>query len=543
MNKLYKYSNRLLKGVLVVIGSAAMFTACSDQWDDHYDAVSTADASKSLWLNISSNENLSNFASLLKQTGFYSRLDTTQTYTVWAPQNGTFDYSTISAENNSTIIKEFLENHIARYRWSVSGDISSSIMNLNGKMSRLVGNGNGYQFNGVSMKGCNQLSSNGILHQLNGSSTFLPNIYEYLDKKDFATDSIASFFHSYDITVFDKDKSLQGPIVDGKVTYLDSVTTKSNTLFATLGGAYINSEDSSYTMVIPNDKAWKDAYDSIKSAFTYIKKLGSTQLSNIDSLSDINTKMAIVNNLVFNNNENKYQSDSLVSTLGNVFKNGSQNKIFADSIASVPLSNGKAVVVNKFDFVPGESWQKEIKVEAEVSANIESMSGVGLSGQDPTVVQVGAQNPKVKGSVSNHRYMDFEPKNSSTNPYVVYDIPGALSAEYDIYVVFVPVNILSDNVASDLLDAKGNPKMNRAKFTLTYVNNKNMSTAYSSTVDINSTIIDSAYVGRVKFPVSYYGVDSEKMTLKILSAVKSNETGNYSREMRIDCILFEPVKH
>lgn len=543
MNNLYNYSNRLLKGLLIVIGATAMLTSCSDKWDDHYDAVTTVDASKSLWQNISSNENLSNFAALLKQTGFYSRLDTTQTYTVWAPLNGTFDYSSISTKGNATIIKEFLENHIARYRWSVSGNVSSSIMNLNGKMSQLVGRGKNYLFNGVSMENCNLLSNNGILHQLNGSSAFLPNIYEYLDKKDYSTDSIASLFHFYDITVFDKDKSLQGPIVNGKVTYLDSVTTKSNTLFATLGGAYINSEDSSYTMVIPNDEAWKNAYDSIKSAFTYIKKLGSTQLSNIDSLSDINTKMAIVNNLVFNNNENKHQSDSLVSTSGNVFKGGSQYSIFADSIASVTLSNGKAVVVKKFDFIPGESWQKEIKVEAEISANIESMSGVGLSGQNPTVVQVGAQNPKVTGSVSNNRYMDFEPKNSSTNPYVVYNIPGALSTEYDIYVVFVPVNILSDNVSSSLLDTDGNPKMNRAKFTLTYMNDKNVNTAYSSTVDINSTIIDSAYVGRVKFPVSYYGVNNENMTLKILSAVKSNETAKYSREMRIDCILLEPVKH
>lgn len=543
MNNLYYYSNRLLKVTFVIIGAVAMLTACNDKWDDHYNAVTTSDSSKSLWQNINSNQSLSNFAALLKQTGFYSRLDTTQTYTVWAPLDGTYDYSAISAKSNTTIIKEFLENHVARYRWSVSGEVNNSIMNMNSKMSRLVGSGNNYLFNGVSIENCNLLSNNGLLHQLNGSSAFLPNIYEYLDKKDYATDSIASFFHSYDITVFDKNKSLQGPIVDGKVTYLDSVTTRSNALFSTLRGAYINSEDSSYTMIIPNDKAWKDAYDSIKSAFTYIKKLGSTQLSNIDSLSDINTKMAIVNNLVFNNNENKHQSDSLISTFGNVFKNGSQNSIFADSIASVTLSNGKAVVVNKFDFIPGESWQKEIKVEAEVSANIQSMSGVGLSGQNPTVVQVGAQNPKVTGSISNNRYMDFEPKNSSTNPYVVYNIPGALSAEYDIYVVFVPVNISSDNVASSLLDANGNPKMNKAKFTLTYVNNKNISTAYSSTVDINSTIIDSAYVGRIKFPVSYYGVDGENMTLKILSAVLSNETAHYSREMRIDCILLEPVKH
>lgn len=60
--------------VLAALVGAVMTTACSD-WDDHYDPNSSANSTggsvqATLWENISSNSQLSEFRSLLEKSGY-----------------------------------------------------------------------------------------------------------------------------------------------------------------------------------------------------------------------------------------------------------------------------------------------------------------------------------------------------------------------------------------------------------------------------------------------------------------------------------------
>lgn len=75
-------------GTMIV---AAMFaaTSCSD-FSDYNETPSTGNmsADKTLWENISHNENLSDFAALVKKAGFDAALSQSHFYTVWAPANG-----------------------------------------------------------------------------------------------------------------------------------------------------------------------------------------------------------------------------------------------------------------------------------------------------------------------------------------------------------------------------------------------------------------------------------------------------------------------
>ena len=74
---------------MAFLAAGAMTTACSD-WDDHYDNNGVSgSASETIWENVKANANLSQFADLMHKAGYDEVINTTQTYTVWAPLNGT----------------------------------------------------------------------------------------------------------------------------------------------------------------------------------------------------------------------------------------------------------------------------------------------------------------------------------------------------------------------------------------------------------------------------------------------------------------------
>ena len=255
--------------VVAVCCTAALATACSD-WNDHYEADSALLSSQhaTLWENISNNGNLSQFASLLKKVGYDEVLGATQTYTVWAPANGTFDYEAANALSESRLRKEVIENHIARNNYPASGLVDERIFTLNEKMMQFSGNGQ-YDIQGVGVSSANLASSNGVIHVTDGRIPFRANIYESLNNNDYALDSIANFFHSYDVKKLNELRSVKGPTVNGEITYLDSIFDEHNDLF-TRFYAYINREDSNYTMLVPTNEAWVKAKEQIAQYFNYV---------------------------------------------------------------------------------------------------------------------------------------------------------------------------------------------------------------------------------------------------------------------------------
>ena len=114
-NKHNRQSRQACRTAIAALLGLSALTACSD-WDDHYDANTAITGSQqaSLWQNIKNNGELSQFAELLKKAGYDQRLDASQTYTVWAPLNNTFGYDQLNTASNDRLVKQFLQNHIAR---------------------------------------------------------------------------------------------------------------------------------------------------------------------------------------------------------------------------------------------------------------------------------------------------------------------------------------------------------------------------------------------------------------------------------------------
>ena len=108
-------------------------------------------------------------------------------FTVLAPTNANFseaqaqelinvygqEKSQSVKNNDNTAIKEFVQNHIALYNYSVSGNSNDSIVMMNGKYLHLTSNSLG----GQSMTlACNV--GNGVLYTLGKKVDYSPNVFE-----------------------------------------------------------------------------------------------------------------------------------------------------------------------------------------------------------------------------------------------------------------------------------------------------------------------------------------------------------------------------
>lgn len=553
---------------MAFLAAGAMTTACSD-WDDHYDNNGVSgSASETIWENVKANANLSQFADLMHKAGYDEVINTTQTYTVWAPLNGTFNYDSLNALPLTNLKEHFAMNHVARFNYPASGSVDAAVTMLNKKVMPFTGNGT-YTFNGVEVVSPNVASSNGMLHVTSGMVDYMANLFESLDSMALPIDSISRYFHNYDQKVLDEANSVKGPVVDGRLTYLDSVFVEHNILLY-LHNAMIQREDSNYTMLLPSDEAWQKAYKAVKSCynykpFTFVKDIpqtnlkkataenydtGSTKLD-LDLLNDSIIHYMICKDLFFNNNlyHNRVLNDlktgaqlsvdSLVNTNRSIFYGDDASDIFADA-RRIDKSNGSMWLTDSLRMRPWLTYNPIIKIQAENGAAKSYNAGA------TTVVPISKaeQNPDIQGTVSNGYYLTITPSSPASNPEAIFYLPGVRSTTYAVYVCFVPENInastYTDNVRPNIVqvtmgynDLKGKPQEQPLKVGKTQL--------FQSDI----TKVDTVYVGDFTFPLCYYGTGISNVTqesyapyIRINSRASSKNPGD--RNLRIDYIMLVP---
>src|ERR1043165_9058934 len=102
------HSKTTLLGLLCL---ALCITACK-KWDDHI-AVTSPDLTTDLSRAISQRSDLSKFYEYLQKTGLDKELETSKTYTVWAPSNAALQTLDPAIVADTAQLKLFLKNHIA----------------------------------------------------------------------------------------------------------------------------------------------------------------------------------------------------------------------------------------------------------------------------------------------------------------------------------------------------------------------------------------------------------------------------------------------
>ncbi|MBO6017788.1 MAG: fasciclin domain-containing protein, partial [Prevotella sp.] len=304
-----KRKNRYIMVMGLAI-AALTFAACSDTWDDHNNRAAEGVEEGSLWQAIQQNPELSNFSSVVEACGYDKSLASAQAFTVFAPTNSCFskeeadrliaayhaEKGKVDDKDNSTI-KEFLQNHIALYNYSVSQASNDTIMMMNGKNILLTSS----KIGNSPLTSSNKLYSNGVLFTVSSLVDYFPNVFEYM-RRDAELDSLYSFFYNerFYRKEFQASKSVEGGIVDGRTIYLDSVFRQQNDLFDyDFLNARLNNEDSTYWVLMPTNEAWRKLVDEYQNYFNY-----DNTVDKRDSVFYTNTRMAIMKGTAFSRTTN-----------------------------------------------------------------------------------------------------------------------------------------------------------------------------------------------------------------------------------------------
>ena len=535
-------------------------TSCSDFSDYNDTPVSDVQqAERTLWENISQNDQLSDFATLVKKAGFDDELSQPHYYTVWAPLNGTYDASSLMSADSATVLYQFVKSHIAEYNHSVSGLVDERIHALNRKSFAFEGDGQ-YTYAGQTLRQLNLPNSNGIMHLLDGAARFYPNLYEYLFSCE-GIDSVATFFKRYETSVLDTKNSVLGPTINGKQTYIDSVMITSNSLLNRIK-AKLDKEDSTYTMLVPTNEAWLAHYDKISKCYNYINTTVAQNIDEATSTSsaptasvtvdaaytkDSLTRLHLVSDLVYNNN-NYYNNwliddtvepyDTLRSTTSGYMTN--PQEIMSRVIDRETMSNGTFCLVDSLAFRPWESWCYSL---GQSPLNSRTWTGsntmVYIDNTLFDAIKYVPKNPAQKQL----GYLWVTPLSNYGKPQLDVKLRNVLSTTYNIYIVLAPGQDVGE-------DADGNKflKPNMLDFTLSYCDAKGkLATQKLNQKVVNDpTRVDTLAVGTFTFPVAYAGLgDNVYPNLKITTdfgVFDKAKMAAYTRDFSIISILMKPVE-
>lgn len=468
--KTFKYT-KLMAAVLLT-GAPLLWSACTDDWNEHYNIVPGGMAEEaSLLEKIQADPNLANFHKVIATIGGSETLNSPQQLTVWAPTDLTEEQadSVINVYNedvaagvkliDNRAIKQFMQNHVALYARPISSLTDTTINMLNKKHMRLVGESvdrgslDGNQF--YAMEICN----NGILYKTKKMQNFFPNIREYMELN--GLDSVSTFIKGFDKYTLDEQSSVEGGVIDGQTVYLDSVTNLSNDLLRSNG--FINREDSDYIFIAPTNEIWEKEFNTYKSFYNYANNVNQR-----DSLSNVNAQNNIFTPRFFNmsktSKHNQHPQDSLVNTHYYEHQNHNPRKnvfydpetTLLDGLKFITCSNGKIYIDDKGNVDPSKSFFTRDDLQAESSFYYE----VPTSDNKPTMdtgrgtysyyetrdsiesVQFGdtvmIADPSQKPD-KEYAYVEFKAKQNSNHTDVTYTLPSTFSnVYYNIYVVTTP---------------------------------------------------------------------------------------------------------
>src|SRR5688572_7616188 len=102
---------RLRNKLFILLVFVFGFSACK-KWDDHV-KVNDQDLTKNLLQAISENPALSKFKEYVVLTGVDTLLQSSKTFTVWAPSNDALQSLDPSIVSDKSLLKAFVLNHIS----------------------------------------------------------------------------------------------------------------------------------------------------------------------------------------------------------------------------------------------------------------------------------------------------------------------------------------------------------------------------------------------------------------------------------------------
>lgn len=597
------YQNTVKAGLL---GAAVLlgFTACTD---DHFDIQpSTVSGSNTIWQNIEANADLDSVAMILrrckvmksqtdksaKQT-YAELLATSQQLTAWLPKNGTFNAKQYLDELDSAAVlrakdemagtraeydvaNRFARNHIARFNYeSNMGEQRIALMN-----SKIVNyNAGEGTFNGVKLDAANAniLSSNGMLHVLDGESQFAYNIFERL-QVDSRFAKIYGDIDKYNVYTFSSSSSTQGSMNhNGSMEYVDSVWTRTNSLISDARLNDLTDEDSLFVSVIPTDAAYEAARQKLQGLFKYAKSYnyawdeskrdwtnkGTNALKfNTDSLTTYNVTDRILSASSFSVGYNSegpvttsnpqaflnhvLTADSLNTNVGLVIYNkdkGNVNPIFDGQTAddAIKASNGYIFAVDNYNYDPSYSLIQKININGRNTAQV-----TGSTSEQAQYVTLDNENQNAEVNVDAlgvDNFYYYFPVSGNSQLNIDFKLNRVISTKYKISIVLLPNRVNINNIRTE---EDGTVIEEKPVFDVQIRDDKGSVIGKAvKNVSVDQNKVEKKVLWEeFEFPYAYYGLPSgyESFPVLRISMSYAQQRKGKCKALSIAKVILEPVR-
>lgn len=597
------YQNTVKAGLL---GAAVLlgFTACTD---DHFDIQpSTVSGSNTIWQNVEANADLDSVAMILrrckvmksqtdksaKQT-YAELLATSQQLTAWLPKNGTFNAKQYLDELDSAAVlrakdemagtraeydvaNRFARNHIARFNYeSNMGEQRIALMN-----SKIVNyNAGEGTFNGVKLDAANAniLSSNGMLHVLDGESQFAYNIFERL-QVDSRFAKIYGDIDKYNVYTFSASSSTQGSMNhNGSMEYVDSVWSRTNSLISDARLNDLTDEDSLFVSVIPTDAAYEAARQKLQGLFKYAKSYnyawdeskrdwtnkGTNALKfNTDSLTNYNVTDRILSASSFSVGYNSegpvttsnpqaflthvLTADSLNTNVGLVIYNkdkGNVNPIFDGQTAddAIKASNGYIFAVDNYNYDPGYSFIQKININGHNTAQV-----TGSTSEQAQYVTLDNENQNAEVNVDAlgvDNFYYYFPVSGNSQLNIDFKLNRVISTKYKISIVLLPNRVNINNIRTE---DDGTIIEEKPVFDVQIRDDKGSVIGKAvKNVSVDQDKVEKKVLWEeFEFPYAYYGLPSgyESFPVLRISMSYAQQRKGKCKALSIAKVILEPVR-
>lgn len=597
------YQNTVKAGLL---GAAVLlgFTACTD---DHFDIQpSTVSGSNTIWQNVEANADLDSVAMILrrckvmksqtdksaKQT-YAELLATSQQLTAWLPKNGTFNAKQYLDELDSAAVlrakdemagtraeydvaNRFARNHIARFNYeSNMGEQRIALMN-----SKIVNyNAGEGTFNGVKLDAANAniLSSNGMLHVLDGESQFAYNIFERL-QVDSRFAKIYGDIDKYNVYTFSASSSTQGSMNhNGSMEYVDSVWSRTNSLISDARLNDLTDEDSLFVSVIPTDAAYEAARQKIQGLFKYAKNYnyawdaskrdwtnkGTNALKfNTDSLTTYNVTSRILSASSFSVGYNSegpvttsnpqaflnhvLTADSLNSNASLVIYNkdkGNVNPIFDGQTAddAIKASNGYIFAVDNYNYDPSYSFIQKMNINGHNTSQV-----TGSTSEQAQYVTLNNENQNAEVNVDAlgvDNFYYYFPVSGNSQLNIDFKLNNVLSTKYKISIVLLPNRVNINNIRAE---EDGTIIEEKPVFDVQIRDDKGSVIGKAvKNVSVDQDKVEKKVLWEAfEFPYAYFGLPSGYESFPVLRVSMSyaQQRKGKCKALSIAKVILEPVR-
>ncbi|WP_069658982.1 fasciclin domain-containing protein [Arcticibacter eurypsychrophilus] len=387
-----------------VLFLTCLFTlqGCKDQWDDHNGLTNEANK-LTLTEQIATDPTLSKFYEYLVSTGYDKVLESSQTFTVWAPSNTALEALNTAEPGyltNAINLKSFIGNHIVKMMYPISkaGD-TLRVQTLNGKYINMIND----KFENILITKADQYTKNGVLHVVGQAVPVKVRIWTILNALT-GYSQIAAM------------KSLDTVVLGAAG---DTIANKMSPTWL-LYSAALNTENRQYTYFVLNNSAFATEISKIMPYYQ------STSISP-DSTTEYLTKLSMLKDVMVSG---IYTVENLVDT-PLIAVSGVRIPIKkANIIASIPASNGIVHIVNALPY-PLNYKIKDIVIQGELPSSFRNTEKRSVTYYRTKADTLGKkyQDIEIYAHVTSEYYIDYKGRGLNSVTYkvfgrAVFGLPG-----------------------------------------------------------------------------------------------------------------------